>query len=246
MTLRNLGPNFFFRSSWSCSGVLGCACPTSLHLQPVEMIVTRADLCNCSQAFICGYPHAPALTVARVAAPSSSIGNSMAITTTCMHGWMGARVMCMLKTSGLLKPASRIQYFAWIAILLGGNDALQGFCEPLKFGCKSSRCRGCLQGKVTEGIHLYEQALACNPQHTDALYNLGVAYAETQQPYRAMFMYEMAIRFTPSCAEAHNNLGVLHRDAGNLERAACCYQAALQVSYAADYGRFNAGTSLSG
>lgn len=84
---------------------------------------------------------------------------------------------------------------------------------------------------MTEGIQLYEQSLACNPQHADALYNLGVAYAETQQPYRAMFMYEMAIRFAPSCAEAHNNLGVLHRDAGNLERAASCYRAALQVKH---------------
>ena len=85
------------------------------------------------------------------------------------------------------------------------------------------------QGKVEAGIQLYEQALACNPQHADALYNLGVAYAETKQAYKAMFMYEMAIRFAPACAEAHNNLGVLHRDAGNLERAASCYRAALQV-----------------
>ncbi len=87
-----------------------------------------------------------------------------------------------------------------------------------------------MQGKVAEGIDLYEQSLACNPQHIDALYNLGVAYAETTQIHRAMFMYEMAIRFAPSCAEAHNNLGVLHRDAGNLERAASCYRAALQVN----------------
>ena len=54
---------------------------------------------------------------------------------------------------------------------------------------------------------LYEKALAHNPRHADALYNVGVAATEAGHLHRAIASYELAVHFNPQCAEAHNNLG---------------------------------------
>ena len=62
-------------------------------------------------------------------------------------------------------------------------------------------------GDLPAGIALYEKALAHNPKHADALYNMGVAWVEAGELYRAIHCYELAVHFNPMCAEAHNNLG---------------------------------------
>ena len=84
-------------------------------------------------------------------------------------------------------------------------------------------------GRISEAITLYERALAMSPSYGDAMYNLGVAYAESDQVDKAQFMYEMAIHFHPKCAEAHNNLGVVLKERDNLDRAVEYYKAALNI-----------------
>ena len=64
-------------------------------------------------------------------------------------------------------------------------------------------------GDLKGGMAFYEKALANNPQHADALYNMGVACTEGGDIHRAIYCYELALHFNPHCAEAHNNLGVL-------------------------------------
>jgi protein O-GlcNAc transferase len=85
------------------------------------------------------------------------------------------------------------------------------------------------QGRLAEAIQLYQQALFHNPRSADAMYNLGVAYAEGCEPEKACVCYELAAHFNPRCAEALNNLGVLHKDLDNLPRALSCYEAALRI-----------------
>ena len=65
----------------------------------------------------------------------------------------------------------------------------------------------CVAGNLKAGMALYEKALAHNPRHADALYNMGVACAESGDIHRAIYCYELAVHFNPLCAEAHNNLG---------------------------------------
>lgn len=43
-------------------------------------------------------------------------------------------------------------------------------------------------GDIEGGIRLYERALSHNAKYSDALYNLGVAFGETGQCDRAVFM----------------------------------------------------------
>ena len=84
-------------------------------------------------------------------------------------------------------------------------------------------------GETATAISLYERALALNPRYVRAIYNLGVAHAESGQHEKAIFMYNMAVALEPTCAEAHNNLAVIMREAGNLDAAVKACQAALQI-----------------
>ncbi|KAF5828446.1 O-linked N-acetylglucosamine transferase [Dunaliella salina] len=86
-----------------------------------------------------------------------------------------------------------------------------------------------VEGRIAEGISLYERALAHNPKYADALYNLGVAHGTLGQHEKAIFMYETAIQHNPKCAEAYNNLGVIYKERDNLDKAMECYSAALSV-----------------
>ncbi|GMH35925.1 hypothetical protein BSKO_03793 [Bryopsis sp. KO-2023] len=85
-----------------------------------------------------------------------------------------------------------------------------------------------VQGKFKEGVAAYERALAHDPKCVDALYNLGVAFGETREFDRAIFMYEMAIS-QRECAEAYNNLGAIYKERDNMEKAVQCYVAALNI-----------------
>jgi dynein heavy chain len=46
----------------------------------------------------------------------------------------------------------------------------------------------CAVGRLAEGVASYERALALQPRHAEALYNLGVAYTEQGQLDKALFM----------------------------------------------------------
>lgn len=52
-----------------------------------------------------------------------------------------------------------------------------------------------------------------------ALYNLGVAHAESGHPHRACAFYHMAVLLQPGCAEAWNNLGVISKGFDTLEQS---------------------------
>jgi predicted O-linked N-acetylglucosamine transferase (SPINDLY family) len=84
-----------------------------------------------------------------------------------------------------------------------------------------------LAGRLDAGVRRYEEALAVEPTHAGALYNLGVAFMDSGRRERAARAFDLAVRSHPSHADALNNLGVLHRDAGRDDRAAECYLAAL-------------------
>eukprot|EP00960_Hanusia_phi_P069929 767193-Hanusia_phi.AAC.1 len=73
------------------------------------------------------------------------------------------------------------------------------------------------------------QALLYNPKSADAMYNLGVAYIEKNEPEKAIICYELTTQMNPRCAEAYNNLGVIYKDFDNLPRALQCYESAIRV-----------------
>jgi len=63
------------------------------------------------------------------------------------------------------------------------------------------------QGRPTDAILQYRQALALTPDYADALYNLGNALQQTGEIEEAAACYRRAVALNPGFVEAHNNLG---------------------------------------
>jgi tetratricopeptide (TPR) repeat protein len=74
-------------------------------------------------------------------------------------------------------------------------------------------------GQLVEAASLYEQALSHDPNHTEALINLGAALQAAGQLERARSSCERALAAAPDNAYAHCNLGVVLLELGEIERA---------------------------
>ena len=60
---------------------------------------------------------------------------------------------------------------------------------------------------IKEAQELYHQVLKINPNHSQALNNLGVIFKTLGEKQKAKDCYEKAIKINPNYADAHNNLG---------------------------------------
>jgi len=89
-----------------------------------------------------------------------------------------------------------------------------------------------------------EEAIAVDPQHAKAHFNLGIVRAAQGRPDEAMAAYRRSIVLEPSSAEAHYNLGVLLAAADKLGEAEAEYRTAitLKPQYAEAYN--NLGVAL--
>jgi Flp pilus assembly protein TadD len=85
-------------------------------------------------------------------------------------------------------------------------------------------------GRMEEAIAEYQRALALNPNHKDALNNLGVDLARQGRMGQAASRFERLITLDPDNADAHTNLGVVLLAQGNRVRAAEEFRAALELN----------------
>ena len=63
------------------------------------------------------------------------------------------------------------------------------------------------ENKIDVALNLYSQLLKINPNHSPALNNVGVIYADSNEHQKAKDCYKKAIEINPNYADAHNNLG---------------------------------------
>jgi predicted O-linked N-acetylglucosamine transferase (SPINDLY family) len=81
-------------------------------------------------------------------------------------------------------------------------------------------------GRVQEAEQLYRRVLAQQPEHIDAMHNLGVLAHQTGRNSIAVDLIRRAIVLRPDFAEAHSNFGSVLTDMGQLDEAiAACRQA---------------------
>jgi tetratricopeptide (TPR) repeat protein len=99
-------------------------------------------------------------------------------------------------------------------------------------------------GRVREAEQLYRRVLAQQPEHIDAMHNLGVLAHQTGRNDVAVELIRRAIALRPDFAEAHSNLGSVLTDMGQPDGAiAACRQAiALRGNYAEAHS--NLGNAL--
>src|SRR5438034_5023452 len=85
------------------------------------------------------------------------------------------------------------------------------------------------EGKLTEAIEHYRQALRIKPGYAIAHINWGVALAQQGKPAEAIEHYRQALQLKPDSAEAHANWGLALADQGKLAEASDHYRQALQI-----------------
>jgi predicted TPR repeat methyltransferase len=80
-----------------------------------------------------------------------------------------------------------------------------------------------------QGVTAYENALAINPEHAEANFNMGVLHHTFEDMPRAIKAYERAIELNPQHYDAYSNLGsALHKEA-KLDKAIHAYQSAIEL-----------------
>lgn len=100
------------------------------------------------------------------------------------------------------------------------------------------------QGQIVLAKIGYEQVLAIDDQHFDALHMLGVLATQTQEAERAVSLIQQAIRIKSDVAGAYVNLGIALRQLQRFEEAVACYDQALQLEPQDAQTYINRGVSL--
>jgi predicted O-linked N-acetylglucosamine transferase (SPINDLY family) len=99
-------------------------------------------------------------------------------------------------------------------------------------------------GRLQEAERLYQQVLAAQPMHFDALHCLGMIAAQTNRGDMAVKLIRQAIALRPDFPEAYFNLGNALKDQAQLDEAIAALQQAitLKPDYAGAY--CNLGNAL--
>jgi protein O-GlcNAc transferase len=85
------------------------------------------------------------------------------------------------------------------------------------------------QGRWTEAIHYYQEAVQIDPDYVDAYYNMGDAWLNQGNLSQAIFCFQRVIELRPDFAEAYTNMGNAFQDLDQPEEAIASYRKALQL-----------------
>ena len=106
-----------------------------------------------------------------------------------------------------------------ISRAIGRNDRVPAFHNNLGNALKAA-------GRYDAAAGAYARAIALQPGHVEARYNLGL-HASAGRPDEAAAAFEQALRLRPGHVHAWANLVLIHYAQGRLEDAAACYERAL-------------------
>ena len=86
------------------------------------------------------------------------------------------------------------------------------------------------ENKTDIAQELYNQVLKVDPNHLNALNNLGAIFKSSGEYQKAKSCYEKAIELNPNLVEAHNNRGNIFRELKDFEKAKDCYEKAIELN----------------
>jgi len=87
------------------------------------------------------------------------------------------------------------------------------------------------QGQLTQAKLIYEQVLAKQPQHFDALHLLGAIAAQSNNPTLAVDLIGRAIEINPNNAAAYSNRGNAFLELKRLDEALASYDRAIAIKH---------------
>jgi len=183
-------------------------------------------------------------TPGRVPATARAISRSRALRTAFALGVGGtvallaAGLYQSLRTEGRLPGISTV-YMRYIESLFDAGrheEALDQLHlartldivnEPLVLNNLANAMQA--QGKTSEAIAYYGEAIRIQPDYAMAYYNLAKALAEQGDAARAVELYRTAVELDPDHVDAHNNLANLLAGQGVVEEAISHYERALSL-----------------
>lgn len=99
-------------------------------------------------------------------------------------------------------------------------------------------------GDLDEAVRYYEQALAADPEHADALYLCGTVQLQLGLFDACIDLLSRVTALRPDVPDAHNNLGVAYQALGRWEEAACSFREAIRVNPRYEQALFNLGALM--
>lgn len=99
-------------------------------------------------------------------------------------------------------------------------------------------------GDLNEAVRFYEQALAADPEHADALYLCGTVQLQLGRFDACVDTLSHVTTLRPDLPDAHNNLGVAYQALGRWEEAACSFREAIRVNPSYEQALFNLGALM--
>ena len=109
-------------------------------------------------------------------------------------------------------------------------EKIAAFCNILdNFLVQSRIVWQCFQGKLSEALSHYREAIRIHPTFADAYSNMGNAFKEMGSVNEALQCYTKAIQINPAFADAHSNLASVHKDSGNIQEAIHSYRTSLRL-----------------
>ena len=76
-----------------------------------------------------------------------------------------------------------------------------------------------IKNNLKEAQNFYNQVLKINPNHINALNNLGGLFKQLGETKKAKNFYDKIIEINPNFADSHNNLGIIYRELGDHQKA---------------------------
>ena len=85
------------------------------------------------------------------------------------------------------------------------------------------------ENNLEEAKNLYNQTLKKDPNHFNALNNLGSVFFTQDKKEKAKEYYEKAIKINPNYTDAYNNLGISFKELKDYQKAISCYEKAIEI-----------------
>lgn len=96
-----------------------------------------------------------------------------------------------------------------------------------------------VEGDDEAALLAFERVLAGQPDHGDALFNMGMVLFGRSEHQRAEECFRRSLQTNPHDAETWNNRGVCLYQMGQVQEARACFRQALQIDPANEDARVN-------
>lgn len=113
--------------------------------------------------------------------------------------------------------------------------------EPMMFVLDMLR-----EGRIQDAIPLLEALAKGDPDNSDVLYNLGLAYSETGEPDQAVIKLKRLVSLEPMHARAWTAIGVAYKKMGKPDQAMEAMRQAVAADPTDGYSQRNLGAMLLG